>query len=136
MLSKQFSKLCMCVLTGFRSTFNGHRIGHINCFTFEQFILLPQVEATEAHNFLKVMSESSIHPIVNNGVHHTIWHCKPIKCQKQMRYIIRWSNVRPMIRIYVEQVIRQPAYGKYCDNRDEHSNDLWWQKETKKRKNK
>lgn len=70
LVTKQFLKLC--VLTGFRSTFNGHRIGHINCFTFEQFILLPQVEATEAHNFLKVMSETSIHPIVNNGIHHTI----------------------------------------------------------------
>lgn len=72
-ISKQFLKLW--VLTGFRSTFDGHRIGHINCFTFEQFILLPQVKATEAHNFLKVMSESPIHPIVNNWVHHTVWHC-------------------------------------------------------------
>lgn len=91
-----------CLLTWFRTSFDWHWVRHVDGFAFEQFILLPQMKATKAHNFLEIMTKPSIHPVVNNRINHTVWHGQPIKCQKQMWNIIRWCNMWPMIRVHVE----------------------------------
>lgn len=116
----------MWLLTWFWPAFNRQRtwIWHVNRFAFVQFIFAPQVETTKAHNFLKIMTKSAIHPVVYNRIDHAVGHRQPIESQKQMRYIAFRCNVRLVVRINVKHVIRQPTYGEYCDYGNKHPYDL------------
>ena len=54
-----------------------------------------------------------IHPIVYNRIDHCVCHCKPIKSQKDVRYVFHFDNRFVMVVVYEVGVVGKPAHTKY-----------------------
>ena len=68
-----------------------------------------------------------IHPVVNYGINHGIWHGHPVERQENMLYIFGWHDFTIDELIDEIAMIGQPAHGKQHHHHDEHANHLSFQ---------